>query len=237
MTQFGKCEIVSPAICGSLIGETIEDLENGLSKALEKNADIVEFRLDMLEDFSDLDTLLSVNLPKIVTNRSKKEGGNFEGSEKERIQILIDAIKKGASCVDIELSSSEESISKVINTAETHEASVILSHHNFEKVPSEEKLREKVREMNNYNYDFGKIIGFSNNYEDSLRMLRFLIKNTKNRPNGKIIAFAMGEKGGFTRVTAPLLGSPITYASVEEKTAPGQLSVSDMREILDKYRN
>lgn len=237
MVQIGEREITTPAICASVIGKKITDLERGSDKALEKSADIIEFRMDKLEDFTDLDSLLSSNLPSIVTNRSVKEGGHFDGGERERIQVLLDAIEKGVSCVDIELSSSRELIEEVIKTAENYETSVILSHHNFEEVPSLEELQEKVREMNNYDYDFGKIIGFSNKYKDSIRMLKFLIQSLEKEKNHKIIAFAMGDKGEFTRITAPLLGSPIAYASVEEETAPGQLSVTDLREILDKYRS
>lgn len=237
MVQIGKREITTPAICASVIGKNPTDLERGSNKALEKGADIIEYRMDKLEDFTDLESLLSLNLPSIVTNRSAKEGGHFERSEKERIQVLLDAIEKGASCIDIEISSSKELIEEVIKTAENYETSVILSYHNFEEVPSLEDLREKVREMNDYNYDFGKIIGFSNKYEDSIRILKFLIQFLEKEKNHEMIAFAMGEKGEFTRITAPLLGSPIAYASVEEETAPGQLSVTALRNILDKYRN
>lgn len=237
MGQIGKHEIVTPAICASLIGKKLTDLEKGSKKALEKDADLVELRLDKLENSYDLDDLPTLDLPSIVTNRSEDEGGYFEGSEKERIQILINALEKGASCVDIELSSRKELIDEIIETAENYNASVILSYHNFDTVPSVEELHEKVRKMNTYNYDFGKIIGFSNTYEDSIRMLKFLIQNVKKKNNRKMIAFAMGERGEFTRVTAPLLGSPITYASIEEKTAPGQLSVSAVKRTLNKFKD
>ncbi len=237
MVQVGKHEIAAPAICASLIGEKVVELKNGLSKALEKDSDIVEFRLDKLEGFSDFDSLLDINIPSIVTNRSKEEGGYFEGTEKERVGKLINALEKGASCVDIELSSSDKQINEVIEKAENLEKSVILSYHNFDGMPSIEELQEKVREMNDYNCDFCKIIGFSNNYKDSINMLKFLIRNSETKNNGEIIAFAMGEKGEFTRVTAPLVGSPITYASIEIETAPGQLNLSTVKEILEKYRD
>ena len=51
------------------------------------------------------------------------------------------------------------------------------------------------------------------------------------------IAIAMGKLGSYTRVVAPLLGSPITYASLEGEIAPGQLEIKTTREILDVFIN
>ncbi len=68
-------------------------------------------------------------------------------------------------------------------------------------------------------------------------LLFYSFRKNETKNNGEIIAFAMGEKGEFTRVTAPLVGSPITYASIEIETAPGQLNLSTVKEILEKYRD
>ncbi len=40
----------------------------------------------------------------------------------------------------------------------------------------------------------------------------------------------MGELGIFSRIMCTLAGSFLTYASFEEKTAPGQLNIKKMRE-------
>ncbi len=49
-----------------------------------------------------------------------------------------------------------------------------------------------------------------------------------------IIAFCMGAKGRLSRVAAPLLGSCMSYASLEEgaESAPGQLTAGQMKTIL-----
>ena len=50
----------------------------------------------------------------------------------------------------------------------------------------------------------------------------------------KIIAFCMGEQGKISRVMAPLLGSYLTYASLNkgEESAPGQLTVKEIKEVF-----
>jgi 3-dehydroquinate dehydratase-1 len=47
----------------------------------------------------------------------------------------------------------------------------------------------------------------------------------------------MGKLGIYTRVVAPLFGSPITYASLDDVIAPGQLDIKTTREILDVFIN
>jgi 3-dehydroquinate dehydratase len=44
----------------------------------------------------------------------------------------------------------------------------------------------------------------------------------------------MGEKGKLSRVTALLLGSPLTYASLKEgrETAEGQIDYKSLKKIL-----
>ncbi|MDP6519240.1 MAG: type I 3-dehydroquinate dehydratase, partial [Planctomycetota bacterium] len=65
---------------------------------------------------------------------------------------------------------------------------------------------------------------------DGLRVLRLL-----RQRGGGLIAFASGAAGSFTRVLAPIFGSPFTYAApspfpgtAPQPTAPGQLSADEL---------
>ena len=90
-------------ICIPIVGPTqsksLQDIV-----AAEPLADILELRLDLMSDY-DLDALLAASKkPCIVTNRTKREGGQFSGSEEERIGLLKQAMAAGAEYVDIETS-------------------------------------------------------------------------------------------------------------------------------------
>ena len=67
----------------------------------------------------------------------------------------------------------------------------------------------------------------SNNFEEDIKILEKIF-------NKKIIVIGMGEKGKITRIVAPLLGSPFTYASLKEgkETAEGQISVDRLKELM-----
>ena len=90
-------------ICIPIVGPTMTKAYDQIESALAI-ADIVELRLDLIRLF-DLKALLDLaTLPVIVTNRSKHDGGQFKGTDSDRLQTLRDALKNGADYVDIEVS-------------------------------------------------------------------------------------------------------------------------------------
>lgn len=232
---FGKDEIKTPAVCAPVIGKTVGKMKDRIDLAIEQEADVIELRIDKLENYENWKSLLNTELPKIVTNRTRREGGYFDGTEEERVDFLLDSISAGTSCVDIEFSTEREKRLKVLEKAEKNNTSTICSFHDFDKFPNTQNLLEKARHMVRKS-DFVKVIGYAETLEDSLKSLEFLIEGSKiiKKP---LISFSMGEKGQFTRLVSPLLGSPITYASIEEKTAPGQLNLEETKEILGKFWN
>ncbi len=236
MIKLGGHEIPTPAICASIIGEDLDSMKDCLEKAIKKGTDLTELRLDELDETDGWMKLLKKDVPTIVTNRSSEEGGYFEGSEKDRIHILLNAIESGAPCVDIELSTSKKYRETVTKTANENGSSLILSFHDFEGMPPVPDLMEKAGQMAETDPDLAKLVCQANGPEEAIQMLDFLIRASEEI-DIPIIAFAMGEEGDFTRVTAPLLGSPITYASVGEKTAPGQLNLTTVRRIVGKFRD
>ena len=74
-------------------------------RAAEAGADLLELRIDRLRDGQTVAGLEIANLPlpAIVTCRAAWEGGEFEGSETERLALLRTASENGAKFVDIEL--------------------------------------------------------------------------------------------------------------------------------------
>ena len=95
-------------ICVPIVGPSMCKAQEQIASAIEI-ADILEFRLDLIEAY-ELNSLLDLaTLPVIVTNRSKLDGGQFKGSDEDRVQSLRDALKAGADYVDIEVSTSSRS--------------------------------------------------------------------------------------------------------------------------------
>jgi 3-dehydroquinate dehydratase-1 len=214
-----------PMICAPILERKSESVLESAKKAVDLGADIIEFRIDALED-PDADEIQNIiaeiNHPLIATNRVKSEGGFFNGSEEERISILIKAAKY-ADIVDIELQTETELQEKVIKASK----STIVSYHDFKKTPSFRELLDVVAREKEIG-DIAKFAVMPNNNKDTLTVLKVLseVSNT--------IGIAMGDIGKYTRLIAPIFGSPITFASIGNESAPGQLDIQTTKYILQK---
>ncbi|MGB9937980.1 MAG: type I 3-dehydroquinate dehydratase [Methanobacterium sp.] len=214
-----------PMICAPIVEKESELVLQSAAKAISLGADILEFRIDTLKnpDADEVQKIASqINHPLIITNRIKSEDGSFKGSEEERIEILIKSAQY-ADFVDIELQTDPELRNEVIMASK----STIVSYHDFKKTPSFKKLLEVVKKQKEIG-DIAKFAVMPNSYKDTLTVLNILseVEDT--------IGIAMGDIGKYTRLIAPIFGSPITFASIDKESAPGQLDIQTTKDILRK---
>ncbi len=194
-------------------------------------ADLVELRIDRIPG-ADLERLLTARrTPVIVTNRRREEGGGFTGTEEERVERLKEAVRLGADYVDIETATDPALKAGLRGTLVGRPAQLIVSWHHFLGTPPLVFLKAKLEECMADGPAIVKIVTHADDTADCLRVLE-LIPYARQRGQA-IIAFCMGRRGKISRITAPLLGSVIAYASLEpeEESAPGQLTIHQMREI------
>jgi 3-dehydroquinate dehydratase/shikimate dehydrogenase len=220
-------------ICIPIVGPSMEKALEDISAA-EKIAGIIELRLDLISKF-DLPALLKATaLPCIVTNRTKLEGGQFKGSETERVQILRQAIEAGADYIDIETSTPKELLKSILeNKGETQ---VILSYHNFTNTMDDlEPLYEIMCDLPG---DILKIVTYAQDISDNLKMFKLLERAQKE--GRKLIGLCMGEHGELSRVLSPLLGGFLTFGALEtgKESAPGQIPASVLKNFyrVDRQR-
>ncbi|MEM2875134.1 MAG: type I 3-dehydroquinate dehydratase [Candidatus Hadarchaeales archaeon] len=214
----GKHKVKTPAVCASIAGREESEMERKIKLAGE--ADLVEVRMDLAGKKLDLSRIMPCGIPLILTNRPRKEGGGYEGGEKERVGALLESMDLRPSCVDVELSTPPDLMREVLDEARRKKISVLISHHEFSGTPKPEFLEDILKKATDKG-NFVKIVTMAKTREDATRMLEFLVR-TQERSEVPLISFAMGEAGKITRYIAPVLGSPWMYAGVLEKTAPGQ---------------
>ncbi len=188
------------------------------------DADMIEVRLDLVKG-DPLDALRAVrsatDKPIIATNRLQAEGGLWGAGEDERIRILIEAAEL-ADWVDIELRT--ELRGKVF---ELVEKPVIVSYHDFAGMPSRAEILDILEEMKGTGAAISKIAVTPSAMKDNLLILDFLLE-----ADAPLCMIAMGPLGRHLRAVAPLYGSVLTYGYVSQPTAPGQMSVSELRQAL-----
>ena len=213
-------------ICIPIVGSS-------MSKALEQVAsasslaDILELRLDLIEN-PDLKVLLdSVSLPVIVTNRSKLDGGQFKGPDEDRVRSLREALDAGADFVDIEVSTPREYLQPFLEEGDP--LRTIISYHDFSHTPEDfNPLYETMCELPG---EIVKIVTYARDISDNLKMFE-LLKRAK-RENKKLIGLCMGDLGEISRVLSPLFGGFLTFGSLEtgQESAPGQIPAKTLKEI------
>jgi 3-dehydroquinate dehydratase type I len=202
----------------------------GMKRAKKLGADCVELRIDWMEKREGWERLLSWDFPKILTNRPLREGGRFGGPEEERTAALLRGIELGVDAVDVEASTPPALLRGVLEKAKEKGTSTILSFHEFSGTPSLSQLQKKVKELSKAEASYLKIVTMAKKPEDAVTILNLLVSH-RGKP---LIAFCMGEEGRVSRFSAALLGCPLVYTSVENQTAPGQLELRLMRELLQK---
>ena len=221
-------------ICISIVPATNEEALSLLGRALPLS-DLVELRIDRI-DKPDLPMLLHDGKERIlVTNRRRDEGGFFASCENKRMALLHETVKLGARLVDIEARTGPRAVGDLAGAirAKGGKTRLIVSHHDMKGTPTRRTLERRLKACRLLGADIVKIVTLANTVEDNLRVLEIIPQ--AQRMGQDIVAFCMGPKGRLSRVAAPLLGSSISYVSLEEsaESAPGQLTADRMRNILE----
>jgi shikimate dehydrogenase/3-dehydroquinate dehydratase type I len=230
--------ICIPITANTQVG-ALQQIERSLPRA-----DVLELRMDLIRD-GDLRRLIErcrlypVPVKILVTNRSGESSPVEELSvERKRISLLKEAVALGADYVDIEMNTPEPLRRELLSMVDEHgnRTRVIISHHDFSGTPSIVLLKKTFHDCKRTGAGIVKIVTFANNPEDNLTVLG-LIPYARNK-NQEIIAFCMGEQGRVSRITAPLLGSYLSFASLDRwsGSAPGQLTVDEMEQVMNITR-
>jgi 3-dehydroquinate dehydratase type I len=195
---------------------------------VSQGPDLIEVRFDYMETPGDPGIIRdSTDLPLIATNRRKDQGGHSKMKEPDRVAAILDAVEAGFEYADLELNTPE--LDEMGSRVKALGGSLVISHHDFEGTPSAEELRETMSRMVECGADVCKIIGTAQSPRDNLIYLGLF---GSPREQG-LVCFGMGGDGILSRVLSPLVGGEFTYASSHEGggSAPGQLTLAEMREI------
>lgn len=218
-TNYSQTKIAIP-----IFQKEIEDVIEVGKDCIQKGADVLEFRIDALNNpnFKDISYAVDeLNFPMIITNRIQSEGGFFKGSEEERVELLKQCSNL-VDYIDVELQTDDEDIKQISEGS----AKTIISYHDFKKTPELEEIYyivEKEKELG----DIAKVAFMPNDLDDTLKILAILSHYDDT------IAISMSELGSYTRVMASKFDSPITFAAGRDVTASGQIDIETMKALLN----
>ncbi len=184
---------------------------------------LVELRLDLLS-FTDEEykQLYSTGKNILATCRSL---------DSEVVEFYISrAIWQGCRFIDIGHDIPNKVKTRLLRLISSHSCRWIASYHNFVETPNSKELQRVYRKLYRMNPTYIKIATMCNSSDDMLSIFS-LYQNTP-----KAIAFGMGERGKVSRLMAPVLGAPFTFASLDgRETASGQLPYETVVLFLNTY--
>ncbi|MHC1682398.1 MAG: type I 3-dehydroquinate dehydratase [Clostridiaceae bacterium] len=233
----------TPKICVPIVGRKISDIIEEASYLKGLDFDIVEWRVDFYEEVANIlkvkEALQSIrdilqDKPIIFTFRSKKEGGETEISNQYYFELnKAIAETRLADSIDIELFNEESDVRGLVEIAHTNDLKVIMSNHDFYKTPEKEEIISRLRKMEELGADIPKIAVMPTSTEDVITLLDATRIMKEQYAKGPIITMAMAGKGVISRLSGELFGSALTFGAAKKVSAPGQISVEDLRKTLE----
>jgi 3-dehydroquinate dehydratase / shikimate dehydrogenase len=188
----------------------------------------VELRLDWLSsdrEIMDFLAQLSLNPPKatlIATCRRREAGGRYRGTIARQLVILAEAVSAGCAWYDLEIETIRRCPPELVDVV-LGEGKQLASAHFFRRMP--QSFRPIARELARFTPDAIKIAAQCDSLANTQKLLEFA------RKQRNIVAVPMGDVALPARFLALRPKHAFAYAPVENATAPGQISLEEMKRV------
>lgn len=200
------------------------------------DADIIEWRADYLPKEVILQVAPAIfekfaGRELVFTLRTCAEGGEIELSPEEYIHLIKEVAQLyQPDYIDFEYYSYKDVFEEMLDFP-----NLILSYHNFQETP--ENMMEILSELTSLNPKLVKVAVMAHTEQDVLDLMNYTLGFKTLNPEQEYVTISMGKVGKVSRITADVTGSSWSFASLDEASAPGQISLANMkkiREILDE---
>lgn len=228
-------------ICVSDTANDLKSLIEDAKKIVAAGADIIEWRLDCFAEYENKaaikDSLVGLrqvlgDMPLILTFRTDREGGKSPISLEKYKEIYEYIAELGL----VDIFDIEMWIASCVETAFVEKlrrvGKLIYSKHDFNKTPSKEKIVDTLIQMQDAGADIAKIALMPQSKEDVDALMDASAEVAEKSPKTPIITISMGEMGRESRIQGNRTGSCLTFAVVGKASAPGQVDIQELRELM-----
>lgn len=228
-----------PKICAPVVESTREDILRMAEAVYKSEADIMEWRVDYYKDFHNIDettrTLSAIKTvikdkPLLFTFRTLHEGGEADINYNEYFALLSKA-GIGADLVDVEIYRNEN-IKELTGLLKKHVA-VIGSYHDFNGTPPTEEMAGRLVYMKSMGADIPKIAVMPKKRIDVINLMEASLLARERLGGEPVITMSMSGMGVISRIAAETTGSVMTFGCIGKPSAPGQIEVKKLKELID----
>lgn len=233
-----------PKIIVPIVGRSKEEILESAKEIRKIDCDVVEWRIDFFDDVTEHGAVSklakevkdTVNKPLLVTFRTKKEGGVLELSDDKYFEIYEEVVENSEiDLLDVELFMAEDKVASLIEKAHNNNIKIVMCNHDFDKTPELEEIVNRLVSMSKKDADICKIAVMPNNNKDVLTLLE-ATRLAKEQIDKPLITMSMGALGMISRVSGEVFGSSATFGAAKQSSAPGQVPVKKLREILETLK-
>lgn len=235
----------APKIIVSLMGKTISDVVSEAQDYKHIDLDIVEWRIDHFDDIGNFEQIkkagqklreIITDKPILFTFRTAKEGGEKAIEPQDYINLNKAMIDTGlVDLIDLELFTGDSLVRDAIAYAHSKGVKVIVSNHDFDKTPAKEEIVKRLCKMQELGADLPKIALMPQSRADVLTLLGATSEMYEKHADRPLITMSMGKLGVVSRLSGEVFGSAATFGAAKTASAPGQISVKDLRMVLDIF--
>ena len=231
-----------PAIIVSTTGNDEESaLKLARQAAQTPQVQVVELRVDKLDFATHVDKVTQLGQamrrelkgkPLLLTLRTKEEGGSLSPDDASYIALYQQWLEAGfADLIDIEMRIGAQAVDQLVAQAHQHHVAVILSYHDFQATPDNADMLRRLSWQAAHGADILKIAVMPKTPQDVSR-LTDVTWQMRQRSDKPLLTMAMGGLGAVTRVSGEVFGSNLTFGTLGEASAPGQLDVQALDQVL-----
>lgn len=210
-----------------------KDLTALSSIDLAETCDVVEFRLDGIDDSAALEeSIASCSAPVILTARKPEEGAFTSLSLAERLHLLSSHLKTDC-YIDLECATlsneAHSELQDLLRQINATNSQLIASFHDFTTVPDEATIAAKIAVARHHN----AIVKIACTVNSSDELCAWTQRLAQLLAASCPFSFmAMGYYGMATRLTAATAGSVLNYGYLSHPSVPGQWPAKSLKQAL-----
>ena len=183
--------------------------------------------------------------PILFTIRTKPEGGEIAPSFEDYSAANMAVAKSGdADLVDVEMfwgntdwnAPASDCSAKLTDEIRKAGCLVVGSRHNFSATPPANEIVTTLKHQQGAGADMPKAAVMPKSKEDVLAVIAASVEfgNVTDRP---YLTISMGPLGMLSRVACEFCGSCMTFGAAGQTSAPGQIQVGELKDMLTRIHN
>jgi 3-dehydroquinate dehydratase-1 len=224
MISIGSCKLGKIPCVVAIIDRPFKKAV--IQKCVSAGVDILEIRVDCFKGSFEAaaeyihKVKLWTKCPLIGTIRENKKNKSQRLAQFKKIVPLVD-------CLDIEI---DTPIRDAVIALARKKCTIMISEHDFKTTPDLKRLNQIAAQAKKAKAQIVKIAAMAKGADDVTRLLEF-----SKQCSTPVVAISMGDYGKISRLLAPLFGSLFTYGYISKSVAPGQISVFQLVDDIQRY--